>query len=34
VHVVRVSDEDVRSVIAALEARMGQPVRRVAERKD
>ena len=33
VHVVRVSDEDIRSVIAALQARIGQPVRRVAEKR-
>jgi serine/threonine-protein kinase len=34
VYVLRVSDENINSVIAALEARMGQPVRRVAEKKD
>jgi serine/threonine-protein kinase len=34
VYVVRVSDENIGSVIAALEARTGQPVRRVAEKKD
>jgi len=34
VHVVRVSDEDIRNVIAALQDRIGRPVRRVAEKKD
>jgi hypothetical protein len=34
VQVVRVSDEDIRNVIAALEARIGRPVERVAEKKD
>ena len=34
VHVVRVSDEDIRGVIAALQARIGRPVTRVAEKKD
>jgi serine/threonine-protein kinase len=34
VHVVRVSDEDIRNVIDALQARIGQPVRRVTEKKD
>ena len=34
VHVIRVSDDDIQSIIAALEARIGRPVVRVAEKKD
>jgi hypothetical protein len=34
VQVIRVDDDDIRRVIAALEARSGQRVDRVAEEKD
>jgi hypothetical protein len=33
-HVVRVSDDTIRGVIAALEERIGRPVEYVAEKKD